>query len=125
MKKRVEGLDYLRAVSMILIILYHYTTRYEEIIGHQVVWSINVPWGCFAVKTFFVMTGYLTFANLKRGGGGKLSAKAHNPSLPYLLGWHHNHLCFYGDYDAGKTTKCERHCLKFHHVSGAFGSAER
>lgn len=68
MTKRIQEIDYLRAVSMILIILYHYTTRYEEIIGHQVVWSINVPWGCFAVNTFFVLTGYLTFANLNRGG---------------------------------------------------------
>lgn len=68
MKKRVAGLDYLRAVSMILIVLYHYTTRYQESIGHVAVWPFNVPWGCFAVNTFFVLTGYLTFVNLNRGG---------------------------------------------------------
>lgn len=68
MNKRVAGLDYLRAVSMLLIVLYHYTTRYQEIIGHAAVWPFNVPWGCFAVNTFFVLTGYLTFANMNRGG---------------------------------------------------------
>lgn len=110
MTKRIQEIDYLRAVSMILIILYHYTTRYEEIIGHQVVWSINVPWGCFAVNTFFVLTGYLTFANLNRGGG-RLSKKASNPFISNILGMYPDYLSFYGDYDAGKTTKCERHCL--------------
>lgn len=75
MKKRVAGLDYLRAVSIILIFLYHYTTRYQESIGHAAVWLFNVPWGCFAVNTFFVLTGYLTFANLNQGGVQFLSKR--------------------------------------------------
>lgn len=68
MRKRVLGLDWLRAVSMILVVLYHYTTRYQESIGHVDVWPVAVPWGCYAVNTFFILTGYLTFANLHRGG---------------------------------------------------------
>ena len=29
-RKRIVALDYLRAISMLLILLYHYTTRYQE-----------------------------------------------------------------------------------------------
>ena len=74
-RKRIFGLDALRAVSMLLIMMYHYTTRYQESIGHAVPWPVSVPWGCYAVNTFFVLTGYLTFANLKRGSGSFLKKR--------------------------------------------------
>jgi len=65
---RIYELDYIRAVSALLIVLYHYTTQYNNSIGHLGNWPISVPWGCWAVNTFFLLTGYLTLRNFKDGG---------------------------------------------------------
>ncbi len=62
-RKHIYGLDYLRAISAILIILYHYTTQYDRSIGHIKPWAIQVPWGAYAVNTFFLLSGYLTLCN--------------------------------------------------------------
>lgn len=62
--KRIYGLDIIRGISAILIILYHYTTRYNESIYtakeyiHR--WPIKVFWGSLAVCTFFLLSGYLS-----------------------------------------------------------------
>lgn len=115
MRKRVLGLDWLRAVSMILVVLYHYTTRYQESIGHVDVWPVAVPWGCYAVNTFFILTGYLTFANLHRGG--RLPEKTHCPPIPNILGEYPDYLRVHGAADAGETTEREGYSSEFHHVS--------
>ena len=63
-RKRVLGLDVIRAVAAILVVLYHYTTRYCE---HdlfnklQVNWPFKVQWGCLAIVTFFLLSGYLSY----------------------------------------------------------------
>lgn len=63
---RIVGLDYIRAISMLLIVLYHYTTRYEELFGRKIVWRISFPFGCYAVNTFFILTGFLAMRQLKK-----------------------------------------------------------
>lgn len=55
----------LRGLSVLLIILYHYTSRYNskaEIInlGLTTKWDIDISWGCGAIVTFFMMSGFLT-----------------------------------------------------------------
>lgn len=67
-KQHIYELDYIRAISAIFIVLYHYTTRYDTSIGHLVTWPIGFPWGCWAVNTFFLLTGYLTLRNFREGG---------------------------------------------------------
>ena len=63
-KKRIYALDIVRGISAILIVLYHYTTRYNESIytieEYKSNWPITVPWGCLAVCTFFLLSGYLS-----------------------------------------------------------------
>lgn len=64
MKKRLLGLDVVRAISAILIVLYHYTYRYgeHEIFNqYSIVWSFQVPWGCLAIVTFFMLSGFLVY----------------------------------------------------------------
>ncbi len=65
---RIYGLDYIRAISAVLIILYHYTTQYDSSIGHMGGWTIQFPWGAWAVNTFFLLSGYLTLRSFKEGG---------------------------------------------------------
>ncbi len=61
------GLNYIRAIGAILVMLYHYTTRYLDVVynmgaenSHTGVW-----WGCWAVSIFFILSGFLTVANVK------------------------------------------------------------
>lgn len=78
MKHRMyyPGLDLMRGISAILILLYHYTARYNEnpiTDGGKTDWTINIPWGCAAVTTFFILSGFLTskyIQNTDIGGGG-------------------------------------------------------
>lgn len=67
--KKIYGLNYIRGICAILIVLYHYTTRYLDIVydcgaekGHIGVW-----WGCWAVSAFFILSGLLTTLNIKEG----------------------------------------------------------
>lgn len=53
-------LDVIRGFSALLIVLYHYTTQYDISIGHIVPYAFTVPWGCHAVYTFFLLSGFLT-----------------------------------------------------------------
>ena len=59
-KRRIFELDYIRAISALLIMLFHYTTQYDTSLGHLESWPIAFPWGSRAVSTFFLLTGYLT-----------------------------------------------------------------
>lgn len=67
-KQHIYELDYIRAISAIFIVLYHYTTRYDISIGHLGSWPVAFPWGSWAVNTFFLLTGYLTLRNFREGG---------------------------------------------------------
>lgn len=58
-------LNVLRGVSALLIVLYHYTVQYDKTIGHVVPYTFTVPWGCYAVYTFFMLSGFLTVYTCK------------------------------------------------------------
>lgn len=63
-KRKYASINVLRGISVWLIVLYHYTFRYsakEEIqtLGLSVDWNFQLPWGCAAVVTFFMMSGFL------------------------------------------------------------------
>ena len=53
-------LNVLRGISALLVVLYHYTTQYELSIGHVRPYCFSVPWGCYAIYTFFLLSGFLT-----------------------------------------------------------------
>ncbi len=57
-KQKIIELDYIRAISCILVILYHYTTKYGEAIS-KIDYPFSVPWGHMAVCSFFLLSGFL------------------------------------------------------------------
>lgn len=67
-RKYIHELDYIRAISALFIILFHYTTQYQTSFGHAKPWPVSVPWGSWAVNTFFLLTGYLTVCHYSEGG---------------------------------------------------------
>lgn len=57
-------ITFLRGISVIFVILYHYTSRYNQKsqivdLNAQTTWDLNIWWGYAAVVTFFMMSGFL------------------------------------------------------------------
>lgn len=76
---KIYGLDYIRAICAIFIVIYHYSTRYfDSWLGYKYESNkIGLWWGCWAVSIFFILTAFLTIYNLheKSGGGMKFIKK--------------------------------------------------
>ena len=64
MKKYYPGLNVIRAISAMLIVLFHYTTMYNQSIytpeNLKTNYPITFPWASMAVITFFLLSGFLT-----------------------------------------------------------------
>lgn len=50
--------------------MYHYTTRYSELIGHLDNYPINFTYGYMGVTVFFVLSGFLTVYHMRDKNGG-------------------------------------------------------
>lgn len=59
------SLDTIRVLATISIMMYHYTQRYEEIIGHVGVYPFMWKYGAMAVDIFFMLSGFLAIYHLK------------------------------------------------------------
>lgn len=64
--RRLVELDALRGIAAILVMLFHYTTRYEQLYGHEVAPSVSLPWGHYGVNLFFMVSGFVIFMTLHR-----------------------------------------------------------
>ena len=63
---KIPELTWLRGFAAISVVLYHYTTRYYDVYGVVDKWFVNVSWGCGAVNTFFILSGFLTALTLRK-----------------------------------------------------------
>jgi len=63
---RLHGVDALRGVAAILVMLFHYTTRYEEKFGHVSPPAFEVSWGYLGVNLFFMIICFVIFMTLER-----------------------------------------------------------
>ena len=64
--RRLVELDALRGIAAILVVAFHYTTRYQAIYGHPTPLWLDVPWGHLGVDLFFIISGFVIFMTLRR-----------------------------------------------------------
>ena len=63
---RISELDALRGLAAIGVLIYHFTTRFEEMFGRSQPVYANIPWGEHRVALFFMLSGYVIFMTLER-----------------------------------------------------------
>lgn len=65
-KERINELDAFRGIAVIAVVLYHYTTRYQELFSTTYQHVFNFPLGLYGVQLFFIISGlaiYMTLSN--------------------------------------------------------------
>ena len=65
--KRNIYLDYLRGLSAVCVILFHYTTRYDQLFQHREAYFFNLPWGNQAIFAFYLLSGYFAMNRIETG----------------------------------------------------------
>jgi peptidoglycan/LPS O-acetylase OafA/YrhL len=63
---RLSELDALRGIAALLVVLYHYTTKYQEVYGHTGPILIDLRGGRNGVQLFFAISGFVIFMTLER-----------------------------------------------------------
>ena len=64
MTKRIQELDALRGIAAMMVVLYHYTTRYDQLYEHSVSLPFSFSYGTFFVQLFFIISGFVIFLTL-------------------------------------------------------------
>ncbi|PHV13348.1 acyltransferase family protein [Chitinimonas sp. BJB300] len=64
--RRMTEIDSLRGIAAVLVVLFHYTTRYQELYGHTTVPLFSLPWGHYGVNLFFMISGFVIFMTLDK-----------------------------------------------------------
>lgn len=64
--RRLLELDVFRGIAALFVVLFHYTTRYEQIYGHKSELLFHVDLGHYGVKLFFIISGFVIFLTLKK-----------------------------------------------------------
>jgi peptidoglycan/LPS O-acetylase OafA/YrhL len=59
MKTRLSELDSLRGIAALIVVLYHYTTRYDEYYGHSIEPLFYFPFGEYGVFLIFIISGFV------------------------------------------------------------------
>jgi peptidoglycan/LPS O-acetylase OafA/YrhL len=65
-KRRLTEIDSLRGIAAMLVVLFHYTTRYDELFGHVTPPAGSLPWGHYGVNLFFMISGFVIFMTLEK-----------------------------------------------------------
>jgi peptidoglycan/LPS O-acetylase OafA/YrhL len=63
-KPRLDNIDLLRAIAIIAVILYHYTTRFPADFYQASAMTFTFPWGRHGVDLFFAVSGLCIFLTL-------------------------------------------------------------
>ncbi|MEQ9379692.1 MAG: acyltransferase [Pirellulales bacterium] len=67
---RIIELDALRGLAAVAVVLFHYTTRYQQLFGHSESLAASVPWGHYGVDLFFMLSGFVILMTLERTADG-------------------------------------------------------
>lgn len=63
---RLSQIDALRGTAALLVVLFHCTTRYDDLYHHTAPTAFAVPWGHLGVNLFFMISGFVIFMTLER-----------------------------------------------------------
>ena len=64
---RLQGLDSLRGLAALAVVLYHYTFGYTQVVGkHMPGLDLIATDGHFGVYLFFIISGFVIFMTLER-----------------------------------------------------------
>ncbi|WP_293264287.1 acyltransferase [Neptunomonas sp.] len=63
---RFEELDVFRGLAALSVVLFHYTTRYDQVYQHTTPAAFSVPWGHLGVQFFFIISGFVIFMTLEK-----------------------------------------------------------
>lgn len=63
---RLAQLDALRGVAALSVVLFHFSTRFDQLYGHQPPLPLSLPWGHYGVNLFFMISGFVIFLSLER-----------------------------------------------------------
>ena len=67
---RLQGLDALRGIAALTVVLYHFTLGYQEVLRqHRLGLLFVVSNGHFAVNLFFIISGFVIFMTLESSAG--------------------------------------------------------
>lgn len=64
--QRLSQIDALRGIAAIAVVLFHFTTKFDELYGHAAAPLLSVPWGHLGVNLFFMISGFVIFMTLAR-----------------------------------------------------------
>src|SRR5262245_2267588 len=65
-RSRILHLDGLRGLAASSVVVYHYTTRFDEHFGHHPGLPFYFPYGGFGVELFFLISGFVIYMTLER-----------------------------------------------------------
>jgi peptidoglycan/LPS O-acetylase OafA/YrhL len=63
---RLVELDALRGMAAIAVVLFHYTTRFDQVFGHSSPPWQSFPVGHYGVNLFFIISGFVIFMTIER-----------------------------------------------------------
>lgn len=90
-KRRIYGLDILRGLSAICIILYHYTVRYNQSVytlsNYKTNWIFGnfFEWGSMAVLTFFILSGFFSGIYSNKNGMDYIKKRVKRLFPPFVM----------------------------------------
>ena len=65
--RRIDELDSLRGIAALVVVLYHYTFRFDELFNYKFITDdFNVPYGHYGVELFFVISGFVIFMSIEK-----------------------------------------------------------
>lgn len=65
-RPRLDGLDALRGIAAMAVVLFHFTTRFDQLFGHGSEPLVSFPLGHYGVNLFFVISGFVIFMTIER-----------------------------------------------------------
>jgi peptidoglycan/LPS O-acetylase OafA/YrhL len=65
-RERMLELDAMRGLTALMVVLFHYTTQYENYFGHSGVVPLRIPYDGNDMPRFFVISGFVILMTLER-----------------------------------------------------------